>query len=517
MRTVSPARVLLAVAVAALSTALLAAPATAGPGDPPSLFPSGPAIVRVGPGMTAPKPVQVEIRNDGDLAAGVVVTVDATDVPEAFDIDLPGTDQGCTTVGDVARCELAELGFGEAHTYTFGVAAAGTTAAEGAVRVSSTAGNAPQENSTTIGLALVAAGVDLALAPVVPTPPGYWSLDPGDSVDVPVQVRNDGGAAATGVVLRIGTHAEDASTDMIQLVAPYDNCTVDPDLHDLTCAFDTTVGPGETFAIDPATPVRAKVNDAAPGNNSYAATVAVSAAAEVPAAKSAGRVARLVPVSTLVADLNGYDNSQVLIITVEGLRAAEGVAVGATVTGDIGDSRTVAVGFRNDGPAAVAAREGNGGGARVLLPAGLKVTGICDGCRPMRGAEVLPPDDLRGLEYACPAGGFILPGATEWCRFDVEIVARPGQAGWIRINSGQQDRNPANDVAPILLVVPGGGTGGGEEGLPITGLPAGPTAGAGTILVGLGLAALILTRRRGATGLNSGRGREAGRSRRRGA
>ena len=496
MRTVSPARVLMAVTAAALSTALLAAPAAAGPGDPPSLFPSGPETVRVGPGMAAPKPVPVEIRNDGDLATDVVVTFDATDVPEAFDIDLPGTDQGCATVGGVARCELAELGFGAAHTYTFGVAAAGATAAEGAVRVSSTAGNAPQANSTTIGLALVAAGVDLALAPVVPTPPGYWSLDPGDAVDVPVEVRNDGGAAAAGVVLRIDTHADDASNDMIQLVAPYDNCAVDADLHHLSCAFDTTVGPGETFAIDPATPIRAKINDAAPGDNSYAATVAVNAA-DVPSAKSAGRVARLVPVSTLVADLNGYDNSQVLTIAVEGLRVAEGVAAGATVTGDIGDSRTVAVGFRNDGPAAVAAREGNGGGARVLLPAGLKVTGICDGCRPMRGNEVLPADDLRGLEYACPAGGFILPGTTEWCRFDVEIIGRPGQAGWIRINSGRQDRNPGNDVAPILLVVPGGGAGGGEEGLPITGVPAGPTARAGTILVALGLAALILTRRRG--------------------
>ncbi len=411
-------------------------------------------------------------------------------MPDAFDVDLPGADQGCATVGDVVRCVLAELAFDEAHTYTFGVAAAAgaPATAEGAMRVSSTAGNAPQEYSTTIGLALVAAGVDLALAPVVPTPPGYWSVDPGTSVDVPVTVRNDGGVTAMGVVLQIDTHAEDASNDMIQLVAPYDNCTVDADLHHLSCTFDIAAGPGETFAIDPATPIRAKINSAAPGNNSYAATVAVRAA-DPSFAKSTGHVARLVPLrAALAADLNSYDNHQVLIITVEGLRAAEGVAVGATVTGDIGDARTVAVGFRNDGPAAVAAREGNGGGARVRLPAGLKVTRLCDGCVA-----------VSALEFACPASGFILPGTTEWCRFDVTIVGRPGEPGSIRINSGQQDHNPANDVAPILLVVPGEGGAGGGEGLPITGAPAWPTAGVGMLLVGLGLAALIFTRRRRST------------------
>lgn len=487
MRTVSPASVVLA--VAALSTVLSAAPAVAGPGDPPAVSPSGPQSVRVGPGSVAPKPVPVEIRNDGDLATDVVVTFDAGDVPEAFDVDMPGADQGCAAVGDVVRCVLAELAFGETHTYTFGVAAAAgaPAAAEGAMRVSSTAGNAPQEYSTTIGLALVAAGIDLALAPVVPTPPGYWSVDPGKSVDVPVTVRNDGGVTAMGVVLQIDTHADDASNDMIQLVAPYDNCTVDAESHHLSCAFDIAAGPGETFAIDPATPIRARINSVAPGNNSYSATVAVRAA-DLSFAKSTGHVARLVPLrAAMAADLNDYDNDQVLTIAVEGLRAAESVAVGATVTGDIGGSGTLAVGFRNNGPAAVAAREGNGGGARVRLPAGLEVTRACDGCML-----------VSGLEYTCPTSGFILPGTTEWCRFDVTIVGRPGAPGSIRINAGQQDHHPADDVAPILLVVPGEGAGGGE-GLPITGAPAGPAAGVGTLLIGLGLAALIFTRRRRST------------------
>jgi hypothetical protein len=498
MRTVRLARGFMAVVVAALSTVVLAVPAAAGPDDPPSLEPSGPSTVRVGPGAAAPKPVRVDVRNYGRAATQVVVTLDASAVPAALTITPPGADQGCSTTGAVTRCLLAGLGHYEVHAYTFGVAAtAGApAAAEGAMVVSAAADNAPARLTARIGLVLAAADVDLVLAPVVSTPTGSWSLDPGESVDLPVRLRNDGGVAARGVVVRVDTGLGDPSLDMIQLVAAYGNCTVDAAMQHVSCAFDTVVGPGETFTIDPATPLRARISEAAPGRNSYGGGVTVNAAG-APSAKSAGRTARLIPVRAgRAADLNSYDNNQPFSIRVEGLRPAEGSAIGASVTGDIGDTKTVVVGFHNDGPAAVAAREGNGGNALVRLPAGLKVTRVCDGCWPASDANWPEPKDLRGLEYRCYTGGFILPGTTAWCWFDVTIVGRPGRPGSVRIYSGDQDRNSANDVAPIVLVGPGGGNGGSGGGLPITGAPAGITAGIGAMLLVVGVAAVLLTHRR---------------------
>jgi hypothetical protein len=500
----APARACLAAASASVAAVLgLPAAASAGPDDPPAASVTAPQLVRVGPGSAAPKPVTVQVSNAGMTATGIVVTIDGTAAPGGVALSLPGAELGCAVEGPVARCAVAELAFGRTREFTFGVLVpqAGAEPAEGVVTVRTAAADGGFTAEQPIAIAVTAANVDLAVAPI----PNYSDVRPGQALEVPLRVRNDGGVVADGVVVRIRANGEEPYTRLVELPNDYANCTVAADLHDMTCLFDVVLSSGEAFETDPATPLRARVDAASPGRESYGASVqvrAATAADRLTARRSApGRDARLVAVSGVRApDLNQYDNGAYISMTVPDLQPADGVALPTRVRGETGEELTVRVAFRNDGPAAISAREGSGVRARVRLPAGLRVRAVPGACRPTGDPDEGPGGAVRGRDYTCVLGRWQRPGVVETLPFEVTITGRAGARGSLTLDRNAQDRTPANDRAPITLVVEaagggagdgGGDGGGGGGGLPITG----PSAWLGLLLLAGGCALLRLARR----------------------
>jgi hypothetical protein len=499
-RIPAPARACLAAASASVFAVLgMPAAASAGPGDPPSASVTAPQLVRVGPGSAAPKPVTVRVQNVGATATGVIVTIDGAAAPAAVTLDLPGAARGCVVEGPVARCAVAEMPYEDVQEFTFGVLVTETdpAPAEGVVTVRTAAADGGFTAEQPIAIAVTAADVDLAVAPI----PNYSNVRPGEALDVPLRIRNDGGVVADGVVVRIRANGEEPFTRLVELPNDYANCTVAADLHDMTCLFDVVLPSGETFETDPATPLRARVDAASPGRGSYGASVqvrAATAADRLTARRSApGRDARLVAVSGVRApDLNQYDNGAYISMTVPDLQPADGVALPTRVRGETGEELTVRVAFRNDGPAAISAREGSGVRARVRLPAGLRVRAVPRACRPTGDPDEGPSGAVRGRDYTCVLGRWQRPGVVETLPFEVTITGRAGARGSLTLDRNVQDRGPANDRAPIVLVVEsaapgGGGGGGGGGGLPITG----PSAWLGLLLLAGGCALLVLARR----------------------
>jgi hypothetical protein len=497
-------RIGLATAVTGLAALAAAAPAGAREAAPEHTWvsPSLPVVTNVASNATKPKSFKVTIYNQTSLAArNVTVQIDASRLPAALTAVLPGADQGCTASGAVATCKLAELAGDASHAYTMGIAPGDLEASEwsGNIHVTSEAENSPGEQSSEGIMQLTGPGIDLVIADIDDV-----TLAPGASTNVPIALRNEGNVAADGVAVVLST------THYLELPNPYSNCSYSPEDLGLVCFFDQPIDADETFVLDPETPLKLKVSDTAPGPYNYGAWAAVVPlsdevmAKKASAAKTAGgKELRLVPATNMAArgvaeDLNFEDNAVDFTVKVP-LHKADSVAIGATVNGASGETKTIKVGVRNDGPAdTLTPGEEWASSAEITLPTGLTVQQVDEQCIPVIGGQPLDWEQrgkANGLVYQCWPSEHVEAGRTHLFPFTVKISGPAGAAGSIIVDGGVQDPDTTNNTAAISLSA-GDGGGGGGGGLPVTGASAGAVAIGGTLLLGAGVVAVVVARRR---------------------
>ncbi|MFG1885057.1 hypothetical protein [Micromonospora sp. NPDC049102] len=194
-----------------------------------------------------------------------------------------------------------------------------------------------------------------------------------------------------------------------------------------------------------------------------------------------------------------------------GDQRADVAAVGATVTGAVGATVPMSVGYVNNGPARAgdSGQQGLAVPTTVTLPAGVTAVTVSTYCVDPTDDEWRPGKPGARL-YECSAPGGIARGERVGFDFRLRIDRAGSQTGSValRTRSGGgpiADLNPANDTARLLVnpnapTTPGGnGNGGGGAGdggsLPITGAPLGLIAALGALLITAGLGGLLLTRR----------------------
>ncbi|WP_433389224.1 hypothetical protein [Micromonospora sp. KLBMP9576] len=125
-------------------------------------------------------------------------------------------------------------------------------------------------------------------------------------------------------------------------------------------------------------------------------------------------------------------------------------AVGATVTGAVGDTVRVTVGVRNDGPGVPdgTVSGGDAGGFLFTPPAGVTVLADPPGCGPTN-------DDGGGAptSWVCWRGAVFPAGQSFTVPFDLRIDGPAGAPGVVRLQGDypRPDDDPANDSAPVTL------------------------------------------------------------------
>jgi hypothetical protein len=359
--------------------------------------------------------------------------------------------------------------------------------------------SATWQESTTITVVRAGPGIDLETAPIPEI-----KLAAGESAALPIAVRNNGTEVAQGVAVAL------SGEPYLTFPNKYSNCVDAEDLRGIVCSFDLSLAPGTVFTISPSTPLTVVADKAAPGPADYQGSVRAfelkdgtkdaGRAAAQKAARQPGTELQLVPaVQTLAADRIEWADSTSFTVKVA-LNPADSVAIGGTFAGKVGDTRTVKIGFRNDGPATVLPRSKDWWhAAKVRTPSGLALTKVDKRCVPNGDGDPSwdLPGQISGHEYLCVASAPLAAGQSELFSFTGKIQdGQNADEGTITVLGGVQDPKLSNNAAKVEVKLTGDTSGGAGGGLPITGAPAGQLAATGLLLVLLGAFTLVLTRRR---------------------
>ncbi|MDI5943330.1 cell wall anchor protein, partial [Micromonospora sp. DH15] len=218
---------------------------------------------------------------------------------------------------------------------------------------------------------------------------------PGARVDVPLAVTNRGTTTARGAVLYLsGSYGFTPGKR-------YSNCEyVDPTLDDssFACTFDDELAPGETVRVDPTFGGTIPADAWAP-NLHYSFAVWFTPAdwaefraqhgpAEPFGRKGTDAALKLVPAGGAQAraagpsDTSPVDNETRVTLTVAGDQRGDAAAQGATVTGAVGATVPMTVGYRNNGPARVGpnGQRGLNIATSVTLPEGGTAVTVSKSC-----------------------------------------------------------------------------------------------------------------------------------------
>ncbi|MET8151367.1 hypothetical protein ACIBSW_25475 [Actinoplanes sp. NPDC049668] len=445
------------------------------------------------------KSVLFDVFNNGDVGLeGLVVEYNGVDskIDPSVGFAAPA---GC----DADSCELGDMAPSTRKRYHFTVDPTADLPALGSsFDISVRDGSGASRSSTTITVVRAAQGVDLEVADIDDV-----SLAPGKSAPIPLAVRNNGNKAVEGFVVAF------PGDRYLSFPNSYRNCVDEQELAGVICFFEQALAPGDVLTFDESKPMNVKVAANAAGPADYLAGVfafdvdrpdSAVAAARKSAAKRSGDRLVLVParsakaVTVYESDLNDWDNVTSFLVKVSA-NPADLVAIGGTFTGEIGDTRTIKVGVRNDGPAdSVEPVPGGYLSTSVTIPSGLKLTKVDRNCVPSADGE---PDwdqwgKISGHYYACVPRQGLAKGAEARFSFTAKIEnGRNEDGGVLSVNGGAQDPKTANNTAFIDVSVTGSG-GGSGGGLPVTGAPAGLLAGGGALLLIGGVIAFVLARRR---------------------
>ncbi|MDQ7904110.1 LPXTG cell wall anchor domain-containing protein [Phytohabitans sp. ZYX-F-186] len=437
------------------------------------------------------------------------MTFDATDLAGVVDVAEPDGFGDCTSPSArVLVCtkpyevSLDEGGLRGLFDVVLEAAPGAEAGDSGKLKVTFGAqGLAPVSHEGTVR---VGDGVDVAAGPDV-----KLSAAPGQAFTASPRVANVGETAVEGVTVLFENDEE------LHPGTRYSNCRYSGD--DVrSCTFGGTLRPGATYAgafafvLDPANVApsdelasvrwltNAEYEDlvayledrgVSPGEPGTEGEVALTEVAGV----EAGRVQ---------ADIDPFDNSSLLEITVTGQHGVDLAAVGDTAAGAAGDTVAVEVGVVNNGPADL---DTNGSGepvtsVRVAIPTGTTAVAAPAECFPLKGGGMDPdhPGEPGARDYLCLPAISLAAGEADLVTFQLRIDEVLADAtGTVTINGEdaptfERDTDPANDTAKIV-VNPSGGGGGG---LPVTGAATGAAAAAGGLLLAAGVAGYVIARRR---------------------
>ena len=444
------------------------------------------------------KTVPFEVVNTGKTpATGLVLDFGAAGSPIDPRIGFqPPT--GCTATG----CTVGDLAPGARKAYTLTVKPTAQLPATG-VSFGMTVHDAGAEwqESATVTVVRAALGIDLETARIPEI-----KLDAGKSAVLPISVRNNGNKATEGVAIAL------AGQPYVTFSNNYSNCVDVEDLPGVVCAFDLTLAPGAVFTISPSTPLTVAADKVAPGPADYYSGMHAygledesndaNLAVARKALKEPGTKLQLVPAAQTLAvdqsELNDWDNTTSFLVKVA-LNPADSVAIGDNFEGKVGDTRTIKVGFRNDGPAVVLGpAKAWTQSAKVRIPSGLALTKVDKGCVPNGDGEPSwdHPGQVSGHDYLCVASAPQTVGKQRLFSFTAKIEDGDNEdEGSITVDGGVQDLKKTTNVAKIEVKL-AGSSGGSGGGLPITGAPTGQIAVVGLLLVLLGAFTLVLTRPR---------------------
>ena len=441
---------------------------------------------------------------------------------------MPNDRVRCATTDAVTRCTAG--GPHRVHKRSDSLGDTGT------ITVKARADNGPITTETS--RVRIGQGVDLTAVDEGPR-----TVAPGASAVLRPQVRNTGPRDVKGLILRV--YGDDSSlTD-----TNFGNCVYDYD-YDITCTFDTTLESGSTYALSAPFTVKAP-HDAVAGSRSRIYTQWDTLADRQdwrlmrwPGARQGTgaklKLKELVSAATAdvpQTDIDGYDNATQTTVTVTGGQPVDVAAVGATITGLPGETRTIEVGAVNHGPGTLHYPQffNNRPWVTVRLPLGVAVVRADKRCQswpsqdsagpPPSSSPAATPADATPLKYTCWAESERLrPGQRLSFAFTVRVAggARDGEgSAEVSMNDGEDsiDQDAGNNNAVINLSVDDGGlpstgdpgrdlpatgdpdddqpaTGDTDGGLPVTGAATATVAGVGALLVLLGTALTVALRRR---------------------
>ncbi|SBT53682.1 LPXTG cell wall anchor domain-containing protein [Micromonospora narathiwatensis] len=360
----------------------------------------------------------------------------------------------------------------------------------------------------------VGEGVDLAAGA-----PTELSLAPGKSFTAPLSVTNAGGTTAKGAtVVFYNDYGLNAGKR-------FSNCTyVGNELR--TCQFKEDLPAGTTFSAT--LPYVLGADSFAPGLkygevvwmtpaefedfqryiNHFEATIGKPGTdGELTLAEASAKMSKAVQ-----ADTQPDNNSSHLAVKVTGKNSTDLEALGATLTGKVGDLVKATVGVRNNGPATL---DYNRAGSSITymaldVPKGTTAVEVPQSCAPVNGDKWGEPGEPGARHYRCYFDPFLKAGDTATRDFTLRIDKVIANAtGIVKINVPCQcdggfyrDLKPANDTAKLVVnPAAGGGNDGGQGGgdggtLPITGSSTGLIAGIGALLLAAGAGGYVIARRR---------------------
>lgn len=521
-------RCLFALTLLATATlALLSSPASAAPGDTvkANVFLRDLTLAADGPALD--DDVSVLLTSDrAGWASAETITVDTSAATAVADVTVEEAYPGvtCSTTGAVVRCTvpgphrviaLPESGKVAIGTYASVLisltpkpgAAVGDA---GALTVTAQADDGP----TTTETSRVRIGEGVNLTAIDPPSP---SVAPGGSAALRPQVRNTGSRDVQGLTLVVTGESAMADTD-------FGNCTYNDD-NGVACTFDTTLAAGRTYQTSEQFMLQVP-RDAAAGSKTGMSAQWLTRAEWQDlqdmlhglgsGRQGAGPDLELQEVASAAAevpqaDVDGDDNGTFSTITVTGSRRADVVAVGATITGSPGETRTIGVGLVNRGPGTLRYPPfvNNLPWIDITLPPGVSIVRADERCSTLVGDEPSgSPPSMAAAEsfgsgppdYVCvPESLHLRPGERLSFTFTVKLApgARDGKGsvGLSMLDDGKSvDRYAGDNSAPITVSLGGGG-----GGLPVTGSATATVAGGGVLFMVIGVAVVVALRRRYAT------------------
>ncbi|MFC1420574.1 hypothetical protein [Streptacidiphilus cavernicola] len=514
-------------AVATASTAVLVGAGTAFASDQLNMGEGeyGLTLPTAVNGTSVEKVLHVWASHDqGGEIPTATLTVDVSGLNGVATVDWPAN---CTHSGSTGTCTLEHLpGANEPEQYLgLGLKADPKAAAgaKGSIGLKLTApGYDAVEDSSDIQ---VGSGADMTIQQL----PTLTHVKVGSTLSEPIEWSNTGNETAPSSVLTFQTTAG------LQYKQSFSNCLYskpDGSLKMVTavCTVNQPLAPGKALRL---------TSDIKVGVTKEARYALMSAAVLPPGdantdtrgyAKGTGAALTAEAVVSAairpqVADINPRDSYTELDITAD--NTADFAAVGTSLKGNKGQTVSVTVGARNNGPALIYDRSGGEGtgGYKVTFPAGATVTKIPSDCT---------LDNRTGVKgrgpYNCPSDYVQGPGYQKLVTFKVRLDAQLHDAkGTVALDneysyitgkpaSYDWDKNPADDSAPIVFngpaTKPSAGTtatasgsasaaapaptsaqggdlaqsGGGSDSLPLG------IAGAAAVAIGAG--AVVFTRRR---------------------
>ncbi|MEU6815620.1 hypothetical protein [Streptomyces sp. NPDC046860] len=265
------------------------------------------------------------------------------------------------------------------------------------------------ETTVTVG-----SGPDLAIAPI----PGIEQGRPGDERTIPFKVTNNGNESAHGFTVKLT--ASYGLTDLTR----YSACTyttADGDdyapMKHVLCTFDRTLAPGESFELPAPLTVRL-------------APQALSERLDIDVEPAGG--------AEDIDSRNGYE-----VVQLGAENTADFSVTGDAVSGGAGDTATVDLTFKNNGPAWL----GNLGSGdpvaqvRFVVPDGTKVTGVPDGCYPRTLDGRYYPQQTGAPRYDCELPYWVLEDTRRTFTFSVRIdTVVPGATGAVSIHPPYGER-----------------------------------------------------------------------------